>query len=203
VIRRLADAAVTAAVGVVAGWLLAAMIPAAPRPGSGPVPAEHPKSTPKASAPRGATSAGRENCPRVFATSPASVNASREPLPGVYRDMIGPVQDKNPMQWAYDSYAAFARDVRDETWASTMEAGITVWAGGLDGREMVIDYVECRSKYCLIAGYELRGNTAQIGDLPAAGWWQADGSLSSHMVSGRDGRTDFVLFVDRYGNGRR
>jgi hypothetical protein len=147
------------------------------------------------------TESANDNCVDMTSSSVQTALSTPEPIPEVYLDMIGYPEDSTPAPDRYDRYVAFARDVRDEPWAAAMEAGIANFAARLNQMEVVVEYIECRSLYCVIAGYSPTGSTAQLWDMRDTGWWQAAGAGADIVQSGRDGQADFVLFVERYANG--
>lgn len=123
-------------------------------------------------------------------------------IPRIYREIIGPVYHLGPT--LPELHAMFEREPRDETWAYAMEAGINDyianrWAG--DGT--VVEYVECRSQHCEIAGYVHDGyenkSASILGAIRKEGWWQ--GGNSTHSTGGNiDGLNRFVIILNRHGS---
>ena len=147
------------------------------------------------------TKSVNDNCADETSSPVQTALSAPEPMPEVYLDMIGYPEESTPAPDRYDRYVAFASDVRDESWAAAMEAGIANFAARLNQMEVVVEYIECRSLYCVIAGHSPTGSTAQLGDMRDTGWWQAAGTFADIVQSGRDGQADFVLFVERYADG--
>jgi hypothetical protein len=139
------------------------------------------------------------SCDDITSGVKQAVIATPEPIPDVYRDIVGPLAEQTSGPEPYDLYVAFARDVRDEPWAAAMETGIANWSAGKNpSAELVIDYVECRSSICVVAGYSSTGSTAFLGSMRDEGWWQAEGALMAVFHSGHDGSAEFLKFVTRY-----
>jgi hypothetical protein len=131
----------------------------------------------------------------------AAAESTPQQLPDAYLEIVGPFENtKRPLE-TYDRYVAFAQDDRDESWAAAMEAGIANFAARqfeIDGT--VVDFAECRSRFCVIAGHSPTGQTARFGSIRGEGWWQAAGPASKSVTSGHDGSLLYVLIYERYAN---
>lgn len=202
-IRRFIDAVATVLAGIAIGWLLAPGGQSDPRLRAERSPSATTPSMPVASVQAGDTSTEsvNDNCADETSSPVQTALSTPEPIPEVYLDMIGYPEDGTSTPDRYDRYLAFARDVRDESWAAAMEAGIANFAARLNQMEVVVEYIECRTLYCVIAGHSPTGSQGQLGDMRDTGWWQAAGVGADIVQSGRDGQDDFVLFVERYANG--
>ena len=121
-------------------------------------------------------------------------------IPSAYRDLVDPIPRHRPSP--LEIHAIFEKEPRDETWAAAMEAGIRDHYARFGAAEKtVVEYVECRSKYCEIAGFrekDFSGVTGRVfSDMTKSGWWQADGG--DNYISGHaDGVDRFVIIVTRY-----
>ncbi len=103
-------------------------------------------------------------------------------LPAVYDEVIGRPQPKQLR--AADRHAIFLTEPRDEAWASAMESGINNYlADNASSLKFKVEYVECRSEHCEIAGYVPDGYSDDTGDLKNglknSGWWQGGVSSAS------------------------
>ena len=197
-IERFVDTGVTIGAGLVVGWWLApdgrsaTEQPLQPEPPeiAAPAPAPAPILPPQESL------AGKATDCAIPSASPAPTAVL---MPELYLDWIGYPPEPQTERYAYDYYADFAQDVRDEPWAAAMEAGIADFmARRLPPDKVVVDYVQCRSRQCVIAGYALADDTSAFGEIRNSGWWQAQGITYEVMTSGRDGRDNFVVFFERY-----
>ena len=94
----------------------------------------------------------------------------------------------------------FAAEARDETWAYTMELGISQHAAVATPVGTVIEYVECRASACMMAGYIQPGfedgTGALIEEMRQTGWWQLGGETIS-LSRGQNGQSRFVSFMNR------
>lgn len=200
-IGRPIDGAATLAVGLAIGFLItvgAESDPDAP-------PAKVPRSSTAASQPTVSPADGiltnidDTSCDDITFGSKHEAIVTREPVPDVYRGMIGPLAERTPTPTSYDRYVAFARDVRDEPWAAAMEAGIANWSARRNpSADSTIEYFECRSRFCVIAGHSSRGSSRSLSTMRDEGWWLAEGDGMLAVSSGRDSSLDFILFVERY-----
>ena len=129
-------------------------------------------------------------------------------MPAVYRDMIGPAR---PRSLSFSEvHALFEEEPREEAWANAMESGINDYvAMHAADRGLVIEYVECRSRYCEVGGYAIEGYEADSsllwGDMTREDWWQG-GSTYQSQGSGPsdypganvDEPDRFLGIIDRY-----
>ena len=121
-------------------------------------------------------------------------------IPSVYKALVGPIPP--PRLDSAEVHALFAKEPRDEPWAYAMEAGINNHIANFGaGDGVVVEYVECRSRYCEIAGFTQEDNkhnfSYTLEDIRRSGWWQAAGG--SHYFGGQhDGVDRFVIIVSRY-----
>lgn len=120
-------------------------------------------------------------------------------LPDIYREMIGPAGRSPTFAQLHEM---FESEPRDEPWAASMEAGLRAYLDRYTAKYgLVIEFVECRSQHCEIAGYVVGGLTSRSYDLfegvKHEGWWDA-GSWLPNLGQGSDGIDHFVQFVVRY-----
>ena len=95
-------------------------------------------------------------------------------LPAVYSEVIGSPQPKRLR--VADRHAIFLTEFRDEVWASAMESGIRNYVSdNASNLDIVVEYFECRSEHCEIAGYAPPGKESDINQLKnglrSSGWW--------------------------------
>ena len=132
-------------------------------------------------------------------TATSALKQSGVAIPESYRRTIGPVVQ--PPTFG-ERFKAFEAEPIDGPWAQAMEAGMNnfVAAHGPDYGS-VIEFIQCRTSICVIAGYTIpnhEGLSASIiGELRKQSWWQGGNSSSSNLGS-EDGRTSFVILIDRY-----
>ena len=195
-IARFADATTTLAAGLAIGFLIAEAGKSSPDV----PPAQVPHSSTAASLPTDSpaentlTDSDTTGCYDITSDTRQAAIATPEPVPDVYRGLIGPLGEQTSTPKPYDLYVAFARDVRDEPWAAAMEAGIANWSAGRNpSAEAVIDYIECRSSSCMVAGHSPTGNLGFLGKIRDQGWWQGEGASMKVGYSG-----DILLFFNRY-----
>lgn len=121
-------------------------------------------------------------------------------VPEPYDKMLKPRQLPKNLKTP-ELYERFKSDVRDNSWADAMELGINQYIAerGSD-LELVFDFVECRSRYCVVAGVSYsqdRGpwNTFNP-EMTNSGWWLASGGNST--VGGTYGNeTRFATIISR------
>ncbi len=117
-------------------------------------------------------------------------------LPEDYYFMLEPPEDQ-PITTA-ERAVRFAEEARDESWAYTMELGINQHVAVATPVGTVIEYVECRTTTCMMAGYTQpgfeNGSRALIGEMGRTGWWQLGGETVS-VSRGRNGENRFVHFL--------
>lgn len=200
-IVRFVDATATLAAGLAIGLLIAGAGRRSPDVPAAHVP--HLSATDTlltvSSAENALTGSDDTSCDDITPNIKEQAIATPEPVPEVYRDIVGPLAEQTSGPEPYDLYVAFAHDVRDEPWAAAMEAGIANWSAGKHpSAEPVIDYVECRSSICVIAGHSSTGSRALLGSMRDEGWWQAEGAPMGVVYSGHDGSVEFLTFVTRY-----
>lgn len=122
-------------------------------------------------------------------------------IPSAYRDLVGPIPP--PRLSSAEMHALFEKEPRDEAWAYSMETGINDHIATFGaGEGIVVEYVECRSQYCEIAGFAKEGYephfSKTLNDITRSGWWQAAGG--THYINGEaDGFDRFVIIISRYG----
>lgn len=122
------------------------------------------------------------------------------PVPELYDTMLKPRELPKSLRTA-ELYERFMGDARDNAWADAMELGINQYIAerGSD-LEVVFDFVECRSRYCVVAGVSYsqdRGpwNTFNP-EMRNSGWWLASGGDST--VGGTYGsETRFATVISR------
>ena len=121
-------------------------------------------------------------------------------IPRIYDEIIGP---PTRMTTIPNIHADFKNEPRDESWASAMESGIRHHiANSGTGDWAVVEYIECRSNTCEIAGYSMGGTENHPGNLLAgdfgAGWWQGHFNVYStrHTYEGEE-IPRFILIVTR------
>lgn len=103
-------------------------------------------------------------------------------LPESYRAIVGPPRRRLTFS---ERMAVFEAEYRDESWALPMEAGINNFvATHAPGAGTVIEHVECRSNWCIVAGYSLPGHDDQASQLlhqmREEYWWQGGNFTSTH-----------------------
>ena len=81
-------------------------------------------------------------------------------------------------------YEGFLNDSRDEAWAYPMELGINQYIARRGGDfDAEFEFVECRSRYCTIAGVVYGGGQDTVNEFMAemtqSGWWQINGGAST------------------------
>ena len=119
-------------------------------------------------------------------------------IPEQYRQTIGPVV--RPPTFG-ERFRAFEAEPVDVPWAQAMETGLNDFMA-VQGPQSssVIEFIQCRSTACVIAGYSIptqEGLDASIlGDLRKQSWWEG-GHTSSTRLSRDDGSISFVILLDR------
>jgi len=122
-------------------------------------------------------------------------NVSPISIPAVYEDLVAQRHGQPRVSFA-DIHKIFKNEPRDEPWAAAMESGINHYlANSGTGEWAVVEYVECRSKICEIAGYTTGGDDNHhsdlISDFLRSGLWQ--GKPITH--SSGFGNTDLKRFI--------
>ena len=120
-------------------------------------------------------------------------------LPAVYSEVIGSPQPKRLR--VADRHAIFLTEPRDEAWASAMESGISNYlADNASNLSFRVEFVECRSEHCEIAGYVPEGYLDDTSDLRNglrnSGWWQGGVSSASTGME-IDGVERIVIMFNR------
>ncbi len=100
-----------------------------------------------------------------------------------------------------EMYKEFLEDSRDESWAYPMELGIGQYIAERGGDfGAAFEYVECRSRYCTIAGVVYGGGQPTVNEFMAemtgSGWWQAYGGNNT-VGSRTDDEYRFVSIFPR------
>ncbi len=133
----------------------------------------------------------------------ASTLASDPKLPEAYRRFLGPPV---PRLTFAERFALFESESIDESWALPMEAGMSNYIAA-HGPEAgtVFEYVQCRSNWCVLAGYILPGHADQTSQLVSPMrneiWWQGGNWISSH--GGKIGENEaFVIMMSRFNRQR-
>ena len=122
-------------------------------------------------------------------------------IPYIYNDVIGEPKPKRLM--TADRHAAFLLEPRDQSWASAMESGIANYlADNAAELQFKVEFVECRSEHCEVAGYippGIEDDSRQLkSGLKNSAWWQ--GGLSSASTRRTfDGVTRVVIIFNRNG----
>jgi hypothetical protein len=120
-------------------------------------------------------------------------------LPLAYREQIGDVRPRRPS--FSERHARFASEMRDESWAFAMEAGIRNFlAARAPSAGIVIDSVECRSESCEVAGYltdETDGLNSAIYSFTSEPWWDGGKAVSVREMD-LENRTGFVFVTFDY-----
>jgi len=119
-------------------------------------------------------------------------------LPQVYEDHIRPRQRQ--VLFA-DIHYLFKNESRDEPWAAAMESGIIHYiANSGSGNWAVVDYIECRSGMCEIAGQMTgKGNNPRrlVDEFLNSGIWQGEPRLHSSRFSEQDFKR-FIIVISSY-----
>lgn len=122
-------------------------------------------------------------------------------LPEIYRPLIEPQPESRRRMTPQENHAFFDQDVRDESWAYTMELGIKEYlAANQIGDGAIIESIECRSRMCEIAGVVYAGGNDDFSNhveaMRQSGWWQL--SQSQSTTGGNvSGDYRFVTFIPR------
>jgi hypothetical protein len=121
-------------------------------------------------------------------------------LPEIYSAMVKPrpLPEKLTVQELYEK---FSDDTRDDSWAYPMELGINEHIAQ-HGNELGVafEFVECKSRYCTIAGVAYEGSQSEVNkfvaDMTQGGWWQTTGE--NHTAAfGTDTEYRFVSIFPR------
>ncbi len=100
-----------------------------------------------------------------------------------------------------EMYKEFVRDSRNESWAYPMELGINQYIAEKGGEfGATFEFVECKSRYCTIAGVVYGGGQPTVNDfmseMTGRGWWQTYGG-SNTVGSRTDDEYRFVSIFPR------
>jgi len=120
-------------------------------------------------------------------------------IPDAYRNSIGPIVRRPTFG---EIYRKFESEPVDEPWAWAMEHGLNDFIAVHGPRSgEVFDFVQCRSSYCVVAGYKLDSMEASgasiISELTSQSWWQGGASAYSSSSSEQD-RRRFVVLLPGY-----
>ncbi len=120
-------------------------------------------------------------------------------LPVSYRQIIGPAK---PRLTFSERWAQFESEPRDESWALPMEAGINNFVAAHAAESgAVIEFVQCRLNWCVLAGYFLPGNSDDtsrfISPMKRETWWQGGNYTSSYGLKIGDNEA-FVTMMSRF-----
>ena len=122
-------------------------------------------------------------------------------LPEKFKYLVEPQPVAKRRLTPQENHEFFSQDTRDESWAYTMELGIREYlAANQNANGTVVEYVECRSRMCEIAGVVYPGGQDDFSEhlevMRQSGWWQLS---NSHHSSGAnvDGEYRFVSFIPR------
>ena len=119
-------------------------------------------------------------------------------LPDTYRNHLYPTQ--RTIRFA-DFHEVFKNESRDESWASAMEAGMnhSIANSSVSG-SVVVEYLECRSRMCEIAGYLIDEEihpTEMLTAFEQSGAWP--GKYSKHTSRFTDaGVKRFITIINGY-----
>jgi len=139
------------------------------------------------------TRAGEEGEPKIR-VDPISI-------PDVYEDHIAGRRRPPRVSFA-DIHKIFKNEPRDEPWAVAMESGISHYlANSGSGGWAVVEYLECRSRICEIAGYTTGGDehdhSELIRDFLRSSLWQ--GRPITHSSSfGPADQKRFITIISGY-----
>lgn len=119
----------------------------------------------------------------ALADSADSAQVSHVEIPAPYAKMIEPKPLPKTLA-PPELFERFAGDVRDDTWAYAMELGINQYIARRGSElESAFEFVECRSRYCTIAGVVYEGGQATVNEMLSemtqSGWWQTYGGAST------------------------
>lgn len=137
-----------------------------------------------ASEPTGSPAAPAETANAITpADSAGATQVSHAQIPAPYAEMIEPKPLPKTLA-PPELFERFAGDVRDDTWAYAMELGINQYIARRGSElESAFEFVECRSRYCTIAGVVYEGGQATVNEMLSemtqSGWWQTYGGAST------------------------
>lgn len=121
-------------------------------------------------------------------------------IPDVYEDHIGPQQRE--VSFA-DIHHVFKNEPRDEPWAAAMESGINHYlANSGSGDWAVVEYLECRSRICEVAGYKTGSEnhpSELVEEFMSSGIWHGEPGI--HTSRFGDHRLKrFIIIISGYSN---
>ncbi len=121
-------------------------------------------------------------------------------LPPAYEDHIRPKQRQ--VSFA-DIHNLFKNEPRDEPWAAAMESGLNHYlANSGSGDWAVVEYVECRSRICEIAGYRTGTDNHPkelVDEFVSSGIWHGKPSVHSKRF-GEQNIKRFMIVISSYGD---
>jgi len=158
---------------------------------------------------------------RVRATEPVSVEfesnrnradsqtatSSNVRIPEQYLSMVK-IDPLPAALTTQEQFNVFSEDARDESWAYPMEEGINQYIAQ-QGAEIntLLEYVECRSRFCTIAGVVTDGGQANVNRLLSgitqSGWWQTHGGASTVGSSSDSGYRFVTVFPREHSDTQR
>lgn len=141
------------------------------------------------------------SAPRFEDKGDSKTDVSPISIPNVYEEHIAERFSRPRVSFA-DIHKIFKNEARDEPWAVAMESGINHYlANSGTGEWAVVEYVECRSKICEIAGYTTDGDQKDshelIGDFLASGLWAGDPITHSSSFGPTDQKR-FITIISAY-----
>jgi hypothetical protein len=140
----------------------------------------------------------------VISATERNISASADSLgrviPEPYLSMVKPRSMPERLT-TQELYKGFLDDARDESWAYPMELGINQYIARRGGDfEAAFEFVECRSRYCTIAGVVYSGGQETVNEFMAemtqSGWWEINGGASTVGTSS-DSEYRFVSIFAR------
>ena len=117
-----------------------------------------------------------------------------------YASMVRPPEQPKMLRTP-ELFERFLEDGRDNSWADSMEAGMKQLEAEIGAEyQTAFDSVECRSRYCVIAGVtysqEPQPWNPVMSELSSSGWWQGAGGTSISATS-NGSETHFLAIVSR------
>ena len=167
-------------------------------PGPSPVPTVELASAPPANRPDESDKQAGQEDPQARRHGNEAGRAPTR-LPDAYLEAVQP--RPRPLS-VPELHQAFSNDPRDDSWAYAMELGINNHLAAEGAPEgTVIEYAECRSRFCELAGYVQPGFEDRSRELFEAmsgtGWWQLSSSTFTFGAP-IDGVNRFVTIVPRW-----
>jgi len=117
-----------------------------------------------------------------------------------YASMVRPPEQPKVLRTP-ELFERFLEEGRDNSWADAMEAGMIQFEAEVGARyQTAFDSVECRSRYCVIAGVtysqEPQPWNPVMAELSNSGWWQGAGGTSISATS-NGSETYFLAIISR------